>query len=121
MRFPNKSVRCKKSPPAWHDDFLAMVPKIERHARHAFRALRAEARAEAVQEVVCNACAAFARLVELDKIELAYPTALALWRGPKPRWPQSGRPLERPRRFVALLPAREGHHGRPFGPLRPAG
>jgi hypothetical protein len=77
MRYAKKSLRCKKSPPAWHQDFMAMVPKIETHAKLAFRHLGAEARAEAVQEVICNACAAFARLVELNKVESAYPSALA--------------------------------------------
>ena len=77
MRSSKESVPCKKSPPAWHHAFLAMLPTIQTHAQLAFRHLPAEARGEAVQEVVCNACAAFARLVELNKIELAYPSALA--------------------------------------------
>jgi len=66
-----------KSVPTWHAAFLKMLPAIQRHARVAFRHLDAEGREEAVQETVCNACAAFARLVELDKAELAYPTVLA--------------------------------------------
>jgi len=77
MPFSEKPRRGKKSPPAWHATFLAMAPKIERYAKRAFRFLKAEARAECVQEVLCRACAAFARLVELNKIELAYPSALA--------------------------------------------
>jgi len=77
MRFSDKSRRGQKSPPAWHATFLAMVPKIESHAKRAFRYLNAEARTEAVEEVHCRACAAFARLVELNKIELAYPSVLA--------------------------------------------
>ena len=72
-----KSVRCRKSPPAWHDAFLEMVPAIETHAKIAFRSLDAEAREEAIQEVICNACCAYARLVELKKTNLAYPSALA--------------------------------------------
>lgn len=70
-------VRCKKSPPAWHGDFVAMIPAIETHAKIAFRRLDAEAREEAIQEVVCNACCAYARLVELHKAKLAYPSVLA--------------------------------------------
>ena len=77
MRLSKKSLACKQSPLAWHETFVAMAPAIETHAKLAFRGLRGEAREEAVQEVVCNACAAFARLVELNKTELAYPTALA--------------------------------------------
>ncbi len=63
--------------PAWHATFLEMLPAICRHAKIAFRHLNPEAREEAVQEVVCNACCAVARLAELDKLDLAYPTVLA--------------------------------------------
>jgi hypothetical protein len=54
-----------------------MLPIIKTHARVAFRYLAPEAREEAVQEVICNACCAYARLVELNKTDLAYPSALA--------------------------------------------
>ena len=67
----------RRSSPAWHATFLAMWPAIQRHARVVFRHLRCEAREEAVQEVICNACCAVARLAELDKLDLAYPTVLA--------------------------------------------
>jgi hypothetical protein len=63
--------------PKWHEIFLKMAPTIEVHAKIAFRHLRAEARAEAVQDVLCNACSALARLAELNKLDLAYPTVLA--------------------------------------------
>ena len=72
-----KSVRCRRSPPAWQDAFMEMVPAIETHAKISFKHLDAEAREEAIQEVVCNACCAYARLVELKKTNLAYPSALA--------------------------------------------
>ncbi|MGA2067969.1 MAG: hypothetical protein ABSG86_23570 [Thermoguttaceae bacterium] len=61
----------------WHKVFLAMLPQIVGHARIAFRYLNPEARAEAVQEVVCNALKAFVRLVQLKKTDLAYPTVPA--------------------------------------------
>ena len=61
----------------WHKAFLAMLPAIIRHAKVAFRHLKPEAKAEAVQEVVCNALQAFVRLVQLKKTDIAYPTALA--------------------------------------------
>ena len=77
MKTSAKSVRCRKSPPAWQDAFMEMVPAIEIHARISFKHLGAEAREEAIQEVVCNACCAYARLVELKKTDLAYPSALA--------------------------------------------
>jgi hypothetical protein len=63
--------------PAWHEVFLKMAPVIERSAKIAFRHLRAEARTEAVQDVLCNACSALARLAELNKLDLAYPYVLA--------------------------------------------
>ena len=64
--------------PAWHATFVKMLPAIARHARIAFRHLRsADARDEAIQEVVCNACCAVARLAELGKLDLAYASVLA--------------------------------------------
>jgi hypothetical protein len=63
--------------PQWHTAFLAMLPAIVTHARIAFRHLDPEAREEAVQEVVCNACRAYVRLVELGKTEIAYAMPLA--------------------------------------------
>jgi hypothetical protein len=77
MRSSTKAVRCKKSPPAWHAAFMAMVPTIETHAKLAFRHWDAEAREEAIQETVCNACCAYARLVERNRTDLAYAGALA--------------------------------------------
>lgn len=50
---------------------------IETHAKIAFRHLPPEAREEAIQEVVCNACVAFARLEELNKANVARAGVLA--------------------------------------------
>ncbi|HUT93405.1 MAG TPA: hypothetical protein VMY37_28335 [Thermoguttaceae bacterium] len=63
--------------PAWHDGFLAMVPRIRRYADFAFRHLAEEARAEAVAETVANALLAYLRLFQQGKVDLAYPTVLA--------------------------------------------
>ena len=63
--------------PRWHRKFLAMLPAIVAHAKYAFRSLQPEARAEMVQEVVCNALQAFARLVKLKKTSIAYAAPLA--------------------------------------------
>ena len=71
------SAPAPKPAPAWHELFLRMLPAIRQHARIAFRHLGPEAREEAVQAVVCNACAAIARLAELGKLDLAYATVLA--------------------------------------------
>jgi hypothetical protein len=54
-----------------------MMPQIVHYAKFAFRHMKPEARAEAVQEVVCNALKAFARLVQLNNTDIAYPTVLA--------------------------------------------
>src|SRR3990172_4553250 len=54
-----------------------MLPVIRNYADHAFRHLDPEGRADAVHEVVANVVVAFARLVELGKSHLAYPTVLA--------------------------------------------
>jgi len=69
--------RAKTAVPRWHRAFLAMLPVIVAHARVSFRQLDPEARAEAIQEVVANALRAYARLVELGKVSIAYPSVLA--------------------------------------------
>jgi hypothetical protein len=77
MKKSQKSTSCKKSPPAWHAAFEAMIPTIEAHAKIAFRGLGRESREEMIQEVVCNCCQAYARLVEQGRTAVAFPTALA--------------------------------------------
>ncbi|MGD0040313.1 MAG: hypothetical protein ABSE84_07855, partial [Isosphaeraceae bacterium] len=71
------NARPRRPVPRWHKVLLAMLPQIVGRARISFRYLNPEARAEAVQEVVCNALKAFVRLVQLKKVALAYPTVLA--------------------------------------------
>lgn len=63
--------------PEWQNQFLAMMPAIETHARLMFRRLDPEARDDAVEEVIANACVAFARMVGQDKTDRAFPSALA--------------------------------------------
>ena len=60
-----------------HDRFLAMLPTIRAQARVAFRSAKAEAREDLVAEVIANAFAAFVRLVERGKEDVALPTPLA--------------------------------------------
>jgi hypothetical protein len=71
-----KSYR-KNSVPAWHAGFLTMLPAIANHARICFRRLDPEAREEGIQEAIANATVAYARLCQLGKADLAYPTVLA--------------------------------------------
>jgi hypothetical protein len=63
--------------PAWHASLLAMLPTIRRQAQITFRKVCPELREELIQEVVANCFAAYARLIELGKDELAFPSALA--------------------------------------------
>ena len=72
-----KRQKSKSETPAWHATFLAMLPAIRRSAWISFRSIPQEAREEMIQEVVANAMVAFRRLIELDKADLAYPSALA--------------------------------------------
>ena len=60
----------------WHERFLAMLPAIQEQARFAFRRLDPEAREDAIQETIANALVAFVRLVQREKLDIAYPTAL---------------------------------------------
>ena len=71
------SIRHKSAVPAWHEIFLRMLPAIREHVRIAFRNLDPDAKAECVQNSICNACSALARLAELGKLDLAYPSVLA--------------------------------------------
>ena len=67
----------KPAGPAWHAGFLCMLPSIKAQLRFAFRNLDPEERAEAMAEAVANAAIVYARLHQLGKIEVAYPSALA--------------------------------------------
>jgi hypothetical protein len=71
------SAQAPNSTPEWHTLFLGMLPAIRQHARICFRHLAPEAREEVIQEVICNACCALARLAELNKLDIAYPGPLA--------------------------------------------
>ena len=61
----------------WHDVLLRMIPVIEACAERAFQHLRSEARAEAVQNALCCACSAVARLAERGRLDLCHPTVMA--------------------------------------------
>ena len=67
----------RKPAPAWHAKLLAMLPKIIRFAKRAFRSYRPEAREEAVQNVIANTTATVAGLAKRGKLDLCYPTVLA--------------------------------------------
>ena len=71
--------RPRSSGPAWHQAFMALLPRISHYARFAFRGLDPEAKHEAVQSVVASALAAYVRLVQLGKADIAYATPLAMY------------------------------------------
>jgi hypothetical protein len=68
--------RTTPNTPTWHAGYLEMLPAIRRKASNRLRHLRAEARADALQEIVADTTVACARLAELGKDSLAYPTPL---------------------------------------------
>src|SRR5271166_367356 len=63
--------------PAWHASFLEMLPAIRRQAQITFRKVPPELRHDLIQEVIADCFTAYARLVELGREELAFPSALA--------------------------------------------
>ncbi len=74
---PTKRSTRISSPPDWHADFLKMLPKIADHASFSFRHLNGDSRDEMIQEVVANACTAYARLVEQGRADAATWSSLA--------------------------------------------
>jgi len=77
MMAPPTQCLHENSAPAWHAGFLPMLPRITRYALSAFRHEDAEGREDLIEEAVANAMIAYARLVELGKLDLAYPSVLA--------------------------------------------
>jgi hypothetical protein len=65
--------------PAWHAGFLAMLPEIRDQLRFAFRGFSPEARHDAVEESVALVVAAYARLHQQGRADIAYPTVLAMY------------------------------------------
>jgi hypothetical protein len=74
-----KRLECSQAGTRWHGAFLEMLPAIQKRARIALGSLDREARSEAVQEVVAGSLAAYVRLVESGRADLAYPTPLAMF------------------------------------------
>lgn len=68
---------CHLTVEALHQRFISMLPKITQLAQRPFRQYVREARDELVQEVIANAFVAYARLAELGKQAVAFPTPLA--------------------------------------------
>lgn len=75
-RKPRNRTVTKTVMPAWHAGYLRMLPDICRQAKIRLRHWPAEARADAVQEIVADTVVAYARLAEFGKEELAFPMPL---------------------------------------------
>ena len=60
-----------------NEEFLQLIPAIQRYARLAFRNLRSQEREEALCEVVANTFCAYLHLAELGQQHKAFATPLA--------------------------------------------
>jgi hypothetical protein len=60
-----------------YDDFVLIIPVIRNHARVSFCKMQPEEKEELIEECLANAFRAYARLLELGKHDLIYPTVLA--------------------------------------------
>ncbi len=69
----------KPAVPAWHEHFMSMLPQIRRLASLAFRDLPPQTRDDRIADVVAHAVVAFEALYEQGKVDLAYPSVLALY------------------------------------------
>jgi hypothetical protein len=61
----------------WQAGFLSMLPTVETHARIQFRKLRAEKRAEMIQETIAAACVQFQLAASQGKLHAVRPGMLA--------------------------------------------
>src|SRR5438128_316164 len=60
----------------WQPAFLTLLPVLEQHAQQATAKYPRHEREEARQAILTYAAVAFARLVELNKAQLAFPASL---------------------------------------------
>ena len=93
-----------------HERFEELLPVIRRDADFAFRHLRADARDEAVADVLAYCWTAYYRLAELGRLNLVYAGALARFGISRAR---DGRRVgclrERARRVVGLVSTPEAN------------
>jgi hypothetical protein len=79
---PQSNPHAKRNSAARHpqisyEDFVLIIPAIREHARISFRKKRPEEKAELIEECLANAFRAYARLMELGKQDVIYPSVLA--------------------------------------------
>jgi len=109
----------------WQSVFLVMLPTIRRCGMYAFRRVRGQEQQDAVQETIANAYVAFVRLVEQDRTDRVYPTALARFAVAKVRADRKvgtkqntrdvlSRVAQRKRRFKVARMGHVARHQRPW-------
>jgi hypothetical protein len=65
-----------KQSSAWHAGFLAIMPEIANRAHRAYGHLRAQARANAVQDAIVNSMLAYVRLFRRGELARVFPSVL---------------------------------------------
>ena len=76
----NRAAKRKSTPQPLknlHDNFVLIIPAVRTHARISFRKHRPEEKEELIEECIANAFRAYARLMELGKEDMIYPSVLA--------------------------------------------
>jgi hypothetical protein len=66
-----------RQPKKSFDDFVLIIPVVRRHARISFCKMPPERKEDLIEECIASAFRAYARLMELGKQDLIYPTVLA--------------------------------------------
>jgi hypothetical protein len=66
-------------PTALHQHFLTILPVVQRHGQVYFRHLNAEAKEEAIAEMVALSWCWFLRLIDQEKDASEFPTAIATY------------------------------------------
>ncbi|MDZ4818318.1 MAG: hypothetical protein SGJ20_05030 [Planctomycetota bacterium] len=102
----------------WQEQFVAMLPEIERLLRISFRNLAPEARVDAHEEGVVHCLLSYVRLFEQGRAEVATPSSLAWFaklqvrRGRTPACPMTCRePLSRYGQLGKGIRVVRLHHG----------
>src|SRR3954465_14632175 len=61
---------------SWQDDFLTLLPRIERYARRELRDLRGEVKDDAICEIIASCLCAYYRLFQRNEVQRAFASTL---------------------------------------------
>ena len=75
IRIASQPSSSEKAEP-WHDEFLTMLPTIQRQASIAFRGLPGETREDLIAEVVAQVLVAVKQLYDQGRLSVAHPSTL---------------------------------------------